>query len=64
VVVVLGLNGKRVCFICFDSSDAFTNLLGFTPWAVAVLLHGLVVLGKIPFISQWEERKLRQFMEE
>tara|TARA_R110001632_G_scaffold148402_2_gene265521 strand:+ start:487 stop:780 length:294 start_codon:yes stop_codon:yes gene_type:complete len=64
VVVALGFNGKRVCFICLDSSDALTNLLGFTPWAVALLIHGFVALGKIPFIDQWEERKLRQFMKE
>lgn len=63
-VLILGLSGRRVCFICFDTSNALMNLVGFTPWAVGVLLHGLVALGKIPFIDQWEERKLRQFMKE
>jgi hypothetical protein len=63
-VLILGWNDIRVCFICFKNSDAVSNLLSFAPWGVGLALHGLVALGKIPTFDRWEERKMRQFMDE
>lgn len=62
-VLILGWKGIRVCFICFDNANAYTNILSFTPWALGLLIHGAVALGKIPIFNRWEERKMREFME-
>ncbi|KAF2516845.1 2TM domain-containing protein [Flavobacterium salilacus subsp. salilacus] len=34
-------------------------------WGSGVLIHGLAAFGHLPYMSQnWEERKIREFMEE
>ena len=63
-VLILGWNDIRVCFICFENTDALTNLLSFSPWALGLAIHGMVALRKIPMFNRWEERKMRQFMDE
>ena len=51
-----------ICFFCF-SDNHWINLLGFIPWGIGVLIHGIVVLGRFKPFVKWEERKLREFME-
>lgn len=51
------------CLICF-SNDKWLNLIGFTPWFLGLCAHGLLVFGKIGFVKKWEEKKLKQFLEE
>lgn len=50
------------CFICF-SENHWMNLLGFVPWGIGLLLHGLVAFRRFRLFHKWEERKLKEFME-
>jgi hypothetical protein len=37
----------------------------FLIWGLGVLAHGLAIMGRRPgIIARWEERKIRQFMDE
>jgi hypothetical protein len=51
------------CFICF-SDNHWINLLGFAPWGIGLLIHGLVAFRSFKPFHRWEERKLREFMDE
>lgn len=51
------------CMFCFSSNKWF-NLLGFMPWLLGLTLHGLLAFRKLNFIKKWEEKKLKQFLEE
>lgn len=51
------------CMFCF-SSDKWLNLLGFTPWFLGLTFHGLLAFGKLNFIKKWEEKKLKEFLED
>ena len=34
-------------------------------WGIGVLFHGLRVINRVPFLGKdWEERKMKEFMEE
>lgn len=64
VLLILGLYDFQICFICIDGANAVTNLLGYIPWAVGLSIHGLFALGKVPMFDRWEEKKIREYMEE
>ncbi|MBF4517964.1 2TM domain-containing protein [Flavobacterium sp. ANB] len=39
-------------------------LWSLVPWGIAVILDGLRVFGYLPFFNkEWEERKIKEFME-
>ena len=62
IAVLAPLFNTRFCFICF-SDNHWLNLLGFIPWGIGVFFHGLIALGRFKPFRNWEERKLREFME-
>lgn len=51
------------CFFCF-SKNKWVNLLGFAPWFLGICVHGFLAYGKIGLIKKWEEKKLKEFLEE
>lgn len=51
------------CLICFSNEHWF-NLIGFIPWFIILCIHGLLAFGQIKSIKKWEEKKLKQFLEE
>ncbi len=61
--ILAPLLGLSYCMFCF-SSNKWLNLLGFTPWFLGLTFHGLLAFGKLGFIKKWEERKLKEFLEE
>lgn len=63
IAVIAPLFDFYFCIICF-SKDKWLNLLGFGPWLLGLCVHGLLAFGKIGFIKKWEEKKLKQFLEE
>lgn len=66
LVILLSIVGPffnfTFCFICF-SENHWMNLLGFVPWGIGLLLHGLVAFRRLRLFHKWEERKLKEFME-
>ncbi|MBE15022.1 MAG: 2TM domain-containing protein [Dokdonia sp.] len=64
VVLVGALNDYRICFICFKNKSVWYNMLGFIPWSLAVLVHGLIAFRLLKFFDSWERRKLKEFMED
>lgn len=64
VVLVGAINNFRICFICFKNKSVWYNMLGFIPWALAVLVHGLITFRVFRSFDAWEQRKLKEFMED
>lgn len=66
LLILLGVSAPifntRFCVICF-SDNHWVNLLGFIPWGIGVLIHGLVAFRVFAPFHKWEERKIREFME-
>jgi len=60
-LTVIPFWGFTFCFICF-SENHWMNLLGYIPWGIGLLLHGLVVFRVCKPFHRWEERKLKEFM--
>ena len=51
------------CMFCF-SPNKWLNLFGFIPWFLGLIFHGLLAFGKLNVIKKWEEKKLKEFMED
>ena len=48
-----------------ESYFRFKNFMTFTFWGIGLLAHGLSVFGSnLLFNSKWEEKKIKEFMEE
>lgn len=72
---IKGFYGNLISYILVNLFLAFINLK-FSPdhiwfywpmlgWGVGVLFHGIKVFNWFPFLNkEWEEKKIRQFMEE
>lgn len=64
LMLVLPLFDISFCFICIFK-DYWANLLvSFAPWFLFICFQGLTVFGKIGFLKNWEEKKLKQFLED
>ena len=63
IIGVLAIFGHRICIICF-TKNVFLNILGFAPWLLFIVVQGLIAFKKITFFSKWEERKIKEFMED
>lgn len=65
LIILLGIVAPFLnftfCFICF-SENHWMNLLGFIPWGIGLLFHGLVAFRRFKPFQTWEERKLKEFM--
>lgn len=61
--VVAPVFNMSFCFICF-SDNHWMNMLGYIPWGIGVLIHGLVAFRVFVPLHRWEERKLKEFMEQ
>ena len=72
---IKGFYGNLIAYIIFNGFFLVLNLLTspnelwfYWPligWGVGVLFHGMKVFNYSPFLSKdWEERKMKQFMEE
>lgn len=64
VVIIAALNQYRICFICFKNETVWYNLLGYIPWTLALIIHGLFAYRVFKFFNAWEQRKLREYMDE
>jgi hypothetical protein len=72
---IKGFYGNLISYILVNLFLVFINLK-FSPehiwfywpmlgWGVGVLFHGIKVFNWFPFLNkEWEEKKIRQFMEE
>ena len=72
---IKGFYGNLIAYIIFNGFFLVLNLLTspnelwfYWPllgWGVGVLFHGMKVFNYSPFLGKnWEERKLKEFMEE
>ncbi len=75
VEAIKGFYGNLIAYIIFNGFFLVLNLLTsptelwfYWPllgWGVGVLFHGMKVFNYSPFLGKnWEERKLKEFMEE
>lgn len=72
---IKGFYGNLIAYMLVNSFLVFINLK-FSPdhlwfywpmlgWGVGVVFHGIRVFSWFPFLSKdWEQRKIKQFMEE
>ena len=56
--------GISFCIICVFDNTLYNFLISFFPWLFLLGFHGLSAFGKIGFLKRWEEKKLKQFMDE
>ncbi|OYU81884.1 MAG: histidine kinase [Flavobacterium sp. BFFFF1] len=58
----------NIFFLVLNLLTSPKNLWFFWPligWGIGVFFHGMKVFNYMPFVNKdWEERKIRQFMEE
>ena len=70
-----GFYGNLVSFIVVNLGLMVINLLTFPAylwflwsvlgWGIGVVIHGLKVFNCIPFLGKdWEEKKIKEFMEQ
>ncbi len=71
---IKGFYGNLIAYVIFNGFFLILNLLTspshlwfYWPllgWGVGVLFHGMKVFGYSPFFGKdWEERKIKEFME-
>ncbi len=63
IAALLPFFGSEICMICF-SNNPWINLLGFFPWGIGLFFHGVTTFHWIGPFHKWEQRKIKQFMEE